>query len=181
MLIEGRLMKHFKATRRSLLAAGLGVSVSPLLPALAARSGESAVIPDLSVCKDGLAIVITETAYHFGLSESEMLGPERRRDVVRSRHIGMFIAWMMTGRSLVEIGRRFGGRDHTTALNASRKIAQLAEQDPDVRDAIEAIGALCAEPMRSKGTKLTLIPLNASRLSHRLRDSSDSHGPWNVV
>lgn len=59
---------------------------------------------------------------HFGVPKSDLLSQRRHRSVVWPRQIGMYLAKTMTSRSLPEIGRRFGGRDHTTVLHAIRKI-----------------------------------------------------------
>ena len=63
--------------------------------------------------------------------------PRRAREVARPRQIAMYLAKQLTQRSLPEIGRRFGGRDHTTVIHAVRRIEELraadAELDADVR------------------------------------------------
>jgi chromosomal replication initiator protein len=74
---------------------------------------------------------------HFRIRQSEMGSPRRAREVARPRQIAMYLAKQLTQRSLPEIGRRFGGRDHTTVIHAVRKIEELraadAEIDADVR------------------------------------------------
>ncbi|WP_254601828.1 chromosomal replication initiator protein DnaA [Sphingomonas bacterium] len=74
---------------------------------------------------------------HFRIRQSEMGSARRARDVARPRQIAMYLAKQLTQRSLPEIGRRFGGRDHTTVIHAVRKIEELraadAEIDADVR------------------------------------------------
>ena len=74
---------------------------------------------------------------HFRIRQSEMGSARRAREVARPRQIAMYIAKQLTQRSLPEIGRRFGGRDHTTVIHAVRKIEELraadAEIDADVR------------------------------------------------
>ena len=59
---------------------------------------------------------------HYGVSKGDLLSQRRHRSVVWPRQIGMYLAKHLTARSLPEIGRRFGGRDHTTVLHAIRKI-----------------------------------------------------------
>lgn len=81
-------------------------------------------------------------ARHYNVSRSDMLSARRTANVVRPRQIAMYLAKVMTLRSLPEIGRRFGGRDHTTILHAVRKIENLAGRDQTVRDKIDAIKAL---------------------------------------
>ncbi|MBC6444360.1 MAG: chromosomal replication initiator protein DnaA [Alphaproteobacteria bacterium GM202ARS2] len=73
---------------------------------------------------------------HYNVKLSEMSSPRRAREVVRPRQIAMFLAKEMTTRSLPDIGRRFGKRDHTTVLHAIRKVEDLSRQDPSIREDI---------------------------------------------
>jgi chromosomal replication initiator protein len=66
---------------------------------------------------------------HFNVPKSDLLSPRRARSIVRPRQIGMYLAKTLTTRSLPEIGRRFGGRDHSTVLHAVRKIEELMQAD----------------------------------------------------
>jgi len=74
---------------------------------------------------------------HFRIRHAEMVSARRAREVARPRQIAMYLAKQLTPRSLPEIGRRFGGRDHTTVIHAVRQIEKLratdAELDADVR------------------------------------------------
>ncbi|WP_165799491.1 chromosomal replication initiator protein DnaA [Sphingomonas oleivorans] len=74
---------------------------------------------------------------HYRIRQSEMGSARRAREVARPRQIAMYLAKQLTPRSLPEIGRRFGGRDHTTVIHAVRQIEKLrvtdAELDADVR------------------------------------------------
>ncbi|MCH9808144.1 MAG: chromosomal replication initiator protein DnaA [Alphaproteobacteria bacterium] len=74
---------------------------------------------------------------HFGVSKTDLLSQRRHRSVVWPRQIGMFLAKQMTARSLPEIGRRFGNRDHTTVLHAIRKIDGEINKNPRLRDELE--------------------------------------------
>ncbi len=58
-----------------------------------------------------------------------MMGPKRARNVARPRQIAMYLSKQLTSRSLPEIGRRFGGRDHTTIMHGVRKIEELLVED----------------------------------------------------
>lgn len=69
----------------------------------------------------------------------------RTKVVVRARQIAMYLAKTLTGQSLPEIGRRFGGRDHTTVLHAVRKIERLVGIEPGLADQIERIKAIIPE------------------------------------
>jgi chromosomal replication initiator protein len=76
-------------------------------------------------------------AEHFRIRQSEMTSARRAREVARPRQVAMYLAKQLTPRSLPEIGRRFGGRDHTTVIHAVRQIEKLrrddAELDQDIR------------------------------------------------
>lgn len=77
-------------------------------------------------------IIIKCICLNFGISVERLMSSERSRYVVKARQYGMYLSRTLTTRSLPEIGRRFGGRDHTTVLYASRKINALKETDKDV-------------------------------------------------
>ena len=76
---------------------------------------------------------------HFGVSKSDLLSQRRHRSVVWPRQIGMYLAKQITARSLPEIGRRFGNRDHTTVLHAIRKIDGELNANPRLRDELEEL------------------------------------------
>jgi chromosomal replication initiator protein len=66
---------------------------------------------------------------HYNVARTDLLSPRRARAVVVPRQIGMYLAKKLTARSLPEIGRRFGGRDHSTVLHAVRKIDEQIKGD----------------------------------------------------
>ncbi len=83
---------------------------------------------------------------HFGVSKGDLLSQRRHRSVVWPRQIGMYLAKQLTARSLPEIGRRFGNRDHTTVLHAIRKIEgeltgnpRLARRDRGTEEAAQPL------------------------------------------
>lgn len=76
---------------------------------------------------------------HFGISKNDILSERRHRSVVWPRQIGMYLAKQMTARSLPEIGRRFGNRDHTTVLHAIRKIEGQITANAQLKDEIEEL------------------------------------------
>ena len=80
-------------------------------------------------------------ARHYNVSKTELLSNRRTRTIVKPRQIAMYLAKMMTPRSLPEIGRRFGGRDHTTVLHAVRKIEDLSAGDNTLAQEIELLQA----------------------------------------
>jgi chromosomal replication initiator protein len=69
---------------------------------------------------------------HFRIRQTEMVSARRAREVARPRQIAMYLAKQLTPRSLPEIGRRFGGRDHTTVIHAVRQIERLRGLDHDL-------------------------------------------------
>lgn len=78
-------------------------------------------------------------ARQYNVSRSDLLSSRRTANVVRPRQIAMFLAKTLTLRSLPEIGRRFGGRDHTTVLHAVRKIEGLLGSDTSLVEEIEVL------------------------------------------
>ena len=78
-------------------------------------------------------------ARRYNVSRSDLLSSRRTANVVRPRQVAMYLAKTMTLRSLPEIGRRFGGRDHTTVLHAVRKIEHLVGNDAVLADEIESL------------------------------------------
>ena len=69
---------------------------------------------------------------HFHIRHAEMVSARRAREVARPRQIAMYLAKQLTPRSLPEIGRRFGGRDHTTVIHAVRQIEKLRAIDSEI-------------------------------------------------
>ncbi len=84
-------------------------------------------------------------ATHFNVSRADILSSRRTANVVRPRQIAMYLSKTLTLRSLPEIGRRFGGRDHTTVLHAVRKIDALAEKDAALSEEIELLKRMLME------------------------------------
>ena len=78
-------------------------------------------------------------ARQYNVSRADLLSSRRTANVVRPRQVAMYLAKVLTLRSLPEIGRRFGGRDHTTVLHAVRKIETLAGNDSAFAEEIESL------------------------------------------
>jgi chromosomal replication initiator protein len=81
-------------------------------------------------------------AEHYNIRLSDLIGPKRVRQIARPRQIAMYLAKQMTTRSLPEIGRRFGGRDHTTVMHGVRKIEDLRGKDSQIADDLEMLRRL---------------------------------------
>ncbi len=84
-------------------------------------------------------------ANHYNVSKADILSSRRTASVVRPRQIAMYLAKALTPRSLPEIGRRFGGRDHTTVLHAVRKIEILSGQDSGLAGEIDLLKRMLQE------------------------------------
>jgi Bacterial dnaA protein helix-turn-helix len=116
------------------------VDVAPILsnPAHEARLAhrcETGALPWVSE-------VITAVCCHYGISHSRIKGESRMHMDVVPRHVAMYLAKELTGRSTSFIGRKFGGRDHTTALNACRRIRErLAVGDTELAETIAKLSA----------------------------------------
>jgi chromosomal replication initiator protein len=78
-------------------------------------------------------------AEHYNIRLSDMSSPRRARNVARPRQIAMYLAKQLTTRSLPEIGRRFGGRDHTTVMHAVSRVAELMQQDVAFAEDVELL------------------------------------------
>jgi chromosomal replication initiator protein len=81
-------------------------------------------------------------ARHYNVSKQDLLSNRRTRTIVKPRQIAMYLAKTLTPRSLPEIGRRFGGRDHTTVLHAVRKIEDVSGKDPKLSQELELLKRL---------------------------------------
>ena len=78
-------------------------------------------------------------ARQYNVSRADLLSSRRTANVVRPRQVAMYLAKTLTLRSLPEIGRRFGGRDHTTVLHAVRKIENLVGNDTSLAEEVEVL------------------------------------------
>jgi chromosomal replication initiator protein len=78
-------------------------------------------------------------AEHFNIRTSDMHSARRARSVARPRQVAMYLAKQLTARSLPEIGRKFGGRDHTTVMHAVKRVDQLREQDSSFAEDVELL------------------------------------------
>jgi len=78
-----------------------------------------------------------KVAEHYNIRMSDMHSVRRARAVARPRQVAMYLAKQLTARSLPEIGRKFGGRDHTTVMHAVRKIDELMADDAQIAQDVE--------------------------------------------
>ncbi len=81
------------------------------------------------------------TAQYYGVTSIDMICNRRTKELVRPRQVAMYLCKTLTPKSLPEIGRRFGNRDHTTVLHAVRKIERLIQTDSTLSAEIAEIAA----------------------------------------
>lgn len=116
----------------------------PITVALAERT-----LADLVRSRDARRVRIEDilriVSRHYKVPRNDLLSSRRSRDVVRPRQIAMYLAKALTSRSLPEIGRRFGGRDHTTVLHSVRKVEQMIKDDGDLAQEIELLKRMLEE------------------------------------
>ena len=91
------------------------------------------------------ASIIDEVSRFFGIDEAVVKGPSRSREAVTARQAAMYLVRRMTNLSTPDIGREFGGRDHTTVLHAVRKIEELISGDAKLSHEIELLKRLINE------------------------------------
>ncbi len=80
-----------------------------------------------------------QVARHYNIRLAEMVGPKRVRNFARPRQVAMYLCKQLTSRSLPEIGRHFGGRDHTTVMHGVRRIEELRAQDAQIEEDLELL------------------------------------------
>ncbi len=83
--------------------------------------------------------IMRKVAEHYNLRLSDMTSARRSRVVARPRQIAMYLAKTLTSKSLPEIGRRFGGRDHTTVMHAVKRVENLTETDSQIAEDVELL------------------------------------------
>ena len=81
----------------------------------------------------------TQVAEHYRIRKAEMTSARRAREVARPRQVAMYLSKQLTPKSLPDIGRRFGGRDHTTVIHAVKQIERLRASDPDIDAAVRLL------------------------------------------
>ena len=99
----------------------------------------SAAQPSIRITIDAIQSAV---ASRCRIPIAEMVSARRARRVARPRQIAMYLAKQLTPQSLPQIGRRFGGRDHTTVIHAVKRITDLRAEDADLNADIEAVERL---------------------------------------
>ena len=109
-------------------------------------SGSRAAAGDHRVTIDEIQ---KKTAEYYKLDLRELHSARRARRVARPRQVAMYLARELTSRSLPDIGRRFGGRDHTTVLHACRRIEALCKTDPVFQQEVDFLRKVLGRPARA--------------------------------
>jgi chromosomal replication initiator protein len=94
-------------------------------------------------------LVLHAVCQHFRVSLAELVGPGRRREIVLPRQIAMYLLREELGLSLVEIGQRLGGRDHTTVLHGVDKVEEQLRSDEQLRADVLAVRARLYEDAKA--------------------------------
>jgi chromosomal replication initiator protein len=115
------------------------LSRSPITSDLAEVTLRDLVIGGGDLRRVKIEDILRAVSRQYAVSKQDILSQRRHRSVVWPRQIGMYLAKQLTSRSLPEIGRRFGDRDHTTVLHAIRKIDKELENNTRLRDEIEEL------------------------------------------
>jgi chromosomal replication initiator protein len=97
---------------------------------------ELSIVSERRVTVDVIQKAVAE---RFGVQVADILSKRRTKTVVKPRHVAMYLAKTMTTRSLPDIGRRFGNRDHSTVIHAVNKISELIDAGDPVKDEIESL------------------------------------------
>jgi chromosomal replication initiator protein len=108
------------------------------------------VIGDTSKERRGTPITVEAVqkavANYFSVRISDLKGPRRHKGISRPRMIAMYLCRELTGSSFPEIGLRFGGKDHSTVINACKRMSAIQEEDPELRGAIAALRHQLVDP-----------------------------------
>lgn len=102
--------------------------------------------PDRRAVKPSVEDVLSATASLFDVTPNDLIARDRRPDVARARKVAIYLARELTGKSLPEIGRRLGGRDHSTILSAVRSLSGDIERDSDLAQTVDKLKRQLAAP-----------------------------------
>jgi chromosomal replication initiator protein len=127
--IEGAITRLVGHNQLTGLAVSLAVAEATLKDLVRATDSRRVKIEDIQ----------RVVSKHYNVSKQDLLSSRRTRTIVWPRQIAMYLSKSLTPRSLPEIGRRFGGRDHTTVLHAVRKVEDCVGNDPALAQEIEAL------------------------------------------
>lgn len=138
--IAGRVTTSVRALEAALIQVVAYASLrgQPPTPDVARRLLDR-LGPDRRSTTPTVEDIVTATATAFGVTSDELVARDRRPPVARARKVAIYLAREITGKSLPEIGRRLGGRDHSTILAAVRSLPGDLERDGDLANAVERL------------------------------------------
>ena len=87
--------------------------------------------------------IINTAARHFSLSPEDIVGKSRDKNITLARQVTTLLCRELLGLSLVQVGRIFGGRDHSSILYSIKKIKQMQESNKEVHNQVEVLRKLC--------------------------------------
>ena len=100
---------------------------------------EIATASSVRVSEAGVDDIQRIVCHHFKLRAADLVSKDRHKSIAFARHVAMYLCKQRLKCSYPEIGRAFGGRDHTTVMSAVRRVGLLMENDPEVRAHLEVI------------------------------------------
>lgn len=141
-----------KVTRRGMLqGSGAIITAAVCVPSVSVAAEFAAPTPTRAF---ELQSIMETVGSWSGVTVEQMLSPERTRPIVFARQHAMYVAYLLTVRSLPELGRRFGGRDHTTVLHAVRKIDRQVHDDTFAAEDVDFLLDRCIEARRADGCRI---------------------------
>jgi chromosomal replication initiator protein len=136
--IAGRVTSSVRALEAALIQVVAYASLRGESPSAdVARKLLDKLGPDRRRAQPSVDDVLTATASTFGVTANEMIARDRRPAVARARKVAIYLSRELTGKSLPEIGRRLGGRDHSTILAAVRSLDGDIARDADLARAVD--------------------------------------------
>ncbi|MEX1141881.1 MAG: chromosomal replication initiator protein DnaA [Thermoleophilaceae bacterium] len=138
--IAGRVTSSVRALEAALIQVVAYASLrgEPPTPDIARKLLDK-LGPDRRPAKPSVEDIVSATAALFGVDASDVVARDRRPTVARARKVAIYLARELTDKSLPEIGRRVGGRDHSTILAAVRSLAGDIERDVDLAQAVDKL------------------------------------------
>jgi chromosomal replication initiator protein len=139
-LIASRVQSNIRELEGALIRVA---AFSSLQRAPADTAMAEAVLKDLF--PDGrdreisVQLIMEEVADHFALTVEDLCSPSRSRQLVTARQLAMYLTRELTELSLPRIGKAFGGRDHTTVMHATKKIAALMQERRPIYDQVQEL------------------------------------------
>ena len=95
--------------------------------------------PEVEAIPVDIATIQAEVEHFFKISHEDMVGSKRRKDLAQARHIAIYLSRYMTAESMQNIGKKFGGRDHTTVMHSVNKIEEEQSENRQLYDIIEQL------------------------------------------